>query len=151
MTSTTYKGSCHCGAVRYEADIDLAQGTSKCNCTYCLKARSWKAFVRPSAFRLIEGADSVVGYRGHPQASEKYHCATCGVRTHECGSADYMGGDFVGVFVTTLDDVTPEELVATPIRYLDGRHDDWQNSPAELDISSSISDSFRARFALREA
>ena len=61
MTSTTYKGSCHCGAVRYEADIDLAQGTSKCNCTYCLKARSWKAFVRPSAFRLIEGADSVVG------------------------------------------------------------------------------------------
>ena len=131
MTSTTYKGSCHCGAVGYEADIDLAQGTSKCNCTYCLKTRSWKAFVRPSAFRLIEGADSVVGYRGHPQASEKYHCATCGVRTHECGSADYMGGDFVGVFVTTLDDVTPEELVATPIRYLDGRHDDWQNSPAE--------------------
>ena len=90
-----------------------------------------KRFVRPSAFRLIEGADSVVGYRGHPQASEKYHCATCGVRTHECGSADHMGGDFVGVFVTTLDDVTPEELVATPIRYLDGRHDDWQHSPAE--------------------
>ena len=99
------------------------------------RVSSCKVFVRPSAFRLIEGADSAAGYRGHSLASEKYHCATCGVRTHECGSADYMGGDFVGVFVTTLDDVTPEELVATPIRYLDGRHDDWQNSPAERLIS----------------
>jgi hypothetical protein len=129
MTTRTYKGSCHCDSIRYEADIDLAQGTGKCNCTFCTKARAWKAFVKPASFRLLSGGDDAIGYRKHPQAPLKYFCRTCGVRTHELGSADYMGGDFVGVFVATLDNVDPKELAAAPVRYSDGRHNNWQNPP----------------------
>jgi len=128
----TYHGSCHCGAVRYEADIDLALGAGRCNCTFCTKARAWKAFVQPASFRLLAGADKAKGYRKHPQASLKYFCVECGMRTHELGSADYMGGDFVGIFVSTLDDAPPQDLIAAPIRYADGRNNNWQNSPDEI-------------------
>ena len=79
MTMKCYRGSCHCGAITYEADIDLAQGTAKCNCTFCMKARSWKAFVKPTAFRLLSDGDIAVGYHSHPQASRKFFCRQCGI------------------------------------------------------------------------
>jgi hypothetical protein len=127
----TYHGSCHCGAIAYETDLDLSHGTGKCNCTFCLKARAWTAFVKPDAFRLTRGGDATVGYRRHPEAPEKFHCPTCGVRTHSMGDADYMGGPFVAVFVATLDDATSDELAEAPVRYSDGLHNNWQNPPAE--------------------
>jgi hypothetical protein len=131
VATKTYHGSCHCGQIRYEADIDLAGGSGKCNCTYCLKTRAWKAFVQPSAFRMLTDESTATAYRKHPQASLKHHCALCGVHTHERGNADYMGGDFVGVFLTSLDDATPEELANTPVRYADGLNNNWQNPPTE--------------------
>jgi hypothetical protein len=126
----TYHGSCHCGAVAYEADLDLAGGTGRCNCTFCLKSRAWSAFVQPSAFRITRGAETVVAYHRHPGAPVKFHCPVCAVRTHSTGDADFMGGPFVGIFVSTLDDATPEEFAEAPVRYSDGLHDNWQNPPA---------------------
>lgn len=130
MAVKTYHGSCHCGGIKYEVDLDLAQGAGRCNCTYCTKTRAWTAFVRPPAFRLLK-SDTAVAYHQHAQAPTKFHCATCGVHTHGSGSADYMGGDFVSIFLASLDDVTPDELIAAPARYSDGRNNNWQNPPAE--------------------
>jgi len=128
----TYKGSCHCGAIRYEADIDLAKGAGKCNCTYCLKARAWAVAIKPSEFRLAPGSAPGIAYHKHPQAPLKYHCGVCGVHTHATGDADYMGGAFVQVFVATLDDATPDELLSGPVRYSDGRHNDWMQPPSDI-------------------
>ncbi len=53
-----------------------------------------------------------------------------GTLAHGSGDADYMGGPFVSVFVSSIDDATPDELDAAPIRYADGLHDNWMNPPA---------------------
>ena len=45
MTVRAYTGSCHCGAARFAADIDLSEGTMRCTCSYCSKVRAWYAFV----------------------------------------------------------------------------------------------------------
>ena len=59
----TYAGSCHCKAVRFEADLDLEEGTGKCNCTYCWKQRMWNVGTSPENFRLLSGEEFLGEFR----------------------------------------------------------------------------------------
>jgi hypothetical protein len=58
-------------------------------------------------------------------------CGNCGVRVYTYGHIEQIGGDFVSVSLSTLDDVSPAELVAAPVQYMNGRDDDWFHVPAE--------------------
>jgi hypothetical protein len=127
----TYLGSCHCGAVRFEADIDLSQGTIRCNCTLCTKLRNWAAIVPADAFRLVQGEASLSEYRCNTRTEQHFFCAACGVRPFGMGSSPRWG-PYVAVSVHCLDDVAADELAAAPISFLDGRKDNWTTPPADV-------------------
>ena len=130
----TYRGSCHCKAVTFEADIDLDQGTGKCNCTFCWKQRMWNAGqLSPADFRLLSGEGSLSDYSRSGDWGEGHHrfCAKCGIATHGHGRIEALGGEYVSVHLAALDDLPVADLVAAPLHYMDGLHDDWQHPPAE--------------------
>jgi hypothetical protein len=124
MALRVYRGSCHCGAVRFEAGIDLDAGTVQCNCTLCAKQRNWGAIVARDAFRLLEGEAALTEYRCNTRTEQHFFCAVCGVRPFGMGSSPRWG-PYVAVSVHCLDDLSAEELAAVPVSYLDGRNDDW--------------------------
>jgi len=130
MTTKTYNGSCHCQRVKYQADLDLAGETTRCNCTWCAKTRAWGLNTKPAAFRLLEGEEVLGSYSKSGFIQHRF-CTRCGVQVFATGDIPQIGGAFVGVVLSTLDDAEPAALAATPIRYCNGRDNLWQDPPRE--------------------
>ena len=123
MANKTYKGSCHCGAVRYEADLDLAQGVGECNCTICTKLAAAGTRCKPEQLRVTQGEDTLHTYEWGGKIMKRYFCPACGVHMFSRGYLEVMGGAFASVNTNTLDDIDPSTL---EVRYWDGRHNNWQ-------------------------
>ena len=127
----TYKGSCHCGTVRFECDLDLAEGTTRCNCAICTKGRFWKAIVKAGGFRLLQGEQALSDYQFASHSIHHLFCERCGIKPFAKGFAEALGGEFYAANVACLDDVADKELAQAPVRYEDGRHNQWQKTPEE--------------------
>jgi len=125
----TYQGSCHCGTVRFEAELDLAQSTYRCNCSICRRTRFWAAVARPAGFRLLAGEAEMTPYLFNSRKNQHHFCRHCGVRAFGVGTETPIGKMY-GINLGCVENVTDEELSVVPITYVDGRHDKWQDSPA---------------------
>ena len=124
MTAKTYKGSCHCGAVRFEADLDLTQPTFRCNCSICRRTRFWAAVATPEQFQLLSGEPELIQYRFNTGKNHHYFCRHCGVRAFGVGNETPIG-PMIGVNVGCLD-ISDEQMSRIPVTRIDGRNDRMQ-------------------------
>ncbi len=74
------RGSCLCGAVRYEIEGALGPIVC-CHCSMCRKAQgsafATNAPVEAARFRLVEGRESLREYRSSPEKVRAF-CSRCG-------------------------------------------------------------------------
>ncbi len=85
-------GSCHCGAVRYEAEIDPAK-VSLCNCSDCqmLTGSAFRVSVpAPREGFTLQGGPLTTYVKVADSGARRRHsfCAKCGTPVHATADAD---------------------------------------------------------------
>ncbi len=76
--ATKYKGSCHCGRVRFEVTLDLDQARV-CDCSVCRRGGALLHRVEEDQLRLLTPIEDLTLYQWHTRTAEDYFCPTCGI------------------------------------------------------------------------
>ena len=74
-------GGCHCGAVRFEADVPEEVEILDCNCSVCSMTGFRHLIVPHGDFRLLSGGDALTSYRFGTRTAEHLFCKTCGIKS----------------------------------------------------------------------
>ena len=113
----SYSGSCHCGKVKYQVELDLSQTLATCNCSICSRTGSVMAFVPEQRFQLLTGENAMTDYQFKTMNIHHLFCATCGVRSFARGT-DRKGSPMYMINARCLEGV---DLNAVTTKEFDGR------------------------------
>lgn len=110
----TFKGSCHCQAVKFEIDTDLPELT-RCDCSICVRKNALMVKVHESAMRILSGDGNLTTYQFHTKTAKHYFCNTCGIYPFH---RKRVTPDFYGVNVFCLENFDPSGI---PVRETIGK------------------------------
>lgn len=115
MPAEHHTGSCQCGAVAFEADVDISKPIA-CNCSRCRRLGSRLAFTSESGFKLLKGEDALTEYTFNKHVIRHQFCKVCGIEPFAYGKGK-DGTAMVAINVNCLDGV---DATALPVQHFDG-------------------------------
>jgi len=75
-----HAGGCHCGAVRFEAQLPARVEAQSCNCSMCNKLGFIHIIVPESRFRITASEDAITTYSFNTGVAKHTFCSVCGVK-----------------------------------------------------------------------
>jgi hypothetical protein len=117
-------GGCHCGAVRFEAELPEVVEAQSCNCSMCRKTGFVHVIVPESRFRLLQGQDRITTYTFNTGVAKHLFCADCGIKSFYRPRSNPDGWS---VNARCLDDTDGLDI---RIEAFDGRN--WEANAASL-------------------
>jgi hypothetical protein len=119
------EGGCHCGAVRFSAEVPGAVELLDCNCSICSKTGFLHLIVPHGKFALILGVDQLVSYRFGSGAAEHLFCRTCGIKSF------YQPRSHPKSWSVNFRCLDPGHAIESTIRPFDGGN--WEAARQALD------------------
>jgi hypothetical protein len=113
----TYRGSCHCGAVRFRFHSEEITTGCRCNCSICIRKGVVMSsrYIAPDEFEELAGSEALSVYRFGDKMVNHYFCKVCGI--YPFHDATSKPGHY-RVNLGCIDDLDP---LALEIRLLDGK------------------------------
>ena len=118
-------GSCHCGNVAFEADMELPASVTRCTCTFCTKRGALHVYMEPAKFRLTTPDPALGTYRWNTRRAAHHFCPRCGCPTHSDTPAFAQDGSWDGI--TRRISVNARlfdgfDAATAPVTVIDGRN-----------------------------
>ena len=110
---TVHEGACHCGAVRFQVDFDIAQLTT-CDCSICVKRNAVMTKVPEDALTITSGEEALTLYEWNTRRAKHYFCSRCGIYVFHRKRA---APDHFGVNIFCLEGF---DVASVPVRAMEG-------------------------------
>lgn len=120
-------GGCHCGAVRFEAEVPREVEILDCNCSVCTRTGFRHLIVPHGDFQLVAGEGALTHYRFGTGAADHLFCRVCGVKSF------YQPRSHPAAWSVNLNALEEPSALRITARAFDGRN--WEEAKAALEGS----------------
>ena len=119
------EGGCHCGGVRFEAEVPEEVVVLDCNCSICAMTGFRHLIVPHGDFALLRGQEVLTSYRFGTGTANHLFCAICGIKSF------YQPRSHPGSWSLNFNALAEAPRPDATFRPFDGRN--WEAARTALD------------------